>query len=301
MKLYLNCVIETKCLYCAVEFEVRKAKFKKTGNYCSRLCFNKFRIPYRKGIWKKCKICDMGFYVTPNRISAKFCSQRCNAQNKKNLIQLLSCLQCGKTFRPKRRSQKFCSNYCNNANQLTSEVIACKLCGKKFLEHKSKLKQASHFCSAEHAIKWSRRNQVLVSCKVCGKQFSISKSSAKKRLCCSRACLGNLTINNFEQKCYDLLDKLNILYFKQHKVEKFTVDAYIPDSKLVVEFDGDYWHGNPKKYFKFDKIQQKHIIHDQNKNSLLSEKGYKVVRLWESDVKSDENYLKRCIQDIIDK
>jgi len=30
----------------------------------------------------------------------------------------------------------------------------------------------------------------------------------------------------------------------------YTVDAYVPSNHMVIEFDGDYWHGNPAKYRK---------------------------------------------------
>jgi hypothetical protein len=60
-----------------------------------------------------------------------------------------------------------------------------------------------------------------------------------------------------------------------------SVDIYIPDKKLVIETDGDYWHMNPNKY-KED---------DNKRKEVLADAGYKVITLWETDIKNG-NYFK---------
>ena len=64
----------------------------------------------------------------------------------------------------------------------------------------------------------------------------------------------------------------------EHEVHKvigyLTVDIYIPELNLVVECDGNYWHNQPK---------QKHA--DIKRDYWLRSQGYKVVRIWESEIK----------------
>jgi hypothetical protein len=74
----------------------------------------------------------------------------------------------------------------------------------------------------------------------------------------------------------------------------YVVDAYIPRSKTVYEFYGDFWHGNPKVYEKKEQNPQKGVsfgyLHKQTKNRerRLKAAGYKIVSIWESEWKGSE-------------
>ena len=90
----------------------------------------------------------------------------------------------------------------------------------------------------------------------------------------------------------DWLDSLNI-NVREHKIEVgdsfIRVDGFCPREKIVYEFLGDYWHGNPKKYSaeeinptnkkSYGKLHQEWL----DRKTLLEDKGYKVVYIWESD------------------
>lgn len=67
------------------------------------------------------------------------------------------------------------------------------------------------------------------------------------------------------------------------------VDGYIKDDMIILEFHGDWWHGNPAKYDAED-------IHPMNKRTfgelynktirrmeILTRLGYRVWWIWESD------------------
>ena len=70
---------------------------------------------------------------------------------------------------------------------------------------------------------------------------------------------------------------------------KFFVDGYLPETKTVYEFYGDFWHGNPKKYnrnkinhatkTKFGLLYDKTIEREKN----IREAGYNLITIWESD------------------
>lgn len=55
----------------------------------------------------------------------------------------------------------------------------------------------------------------------------------------------------------------------------FAVDFLIPSLRLVIECDGSYWHTLPGMAER-----------DHRKNGALSEAGYRILRLAESDIKS---------------
>ena len=66
----------------------------------------------------------------------------------------------------------------------------------------------------------------------------------------------------------------------------YQCDILIPSMNMVIEVDGDYWHKYPIGN-DIDKIRTKELI----------EKGFKVLRLWEIDIKSMElNQFKRILK-----
>lgn len=78
----------------------------------------------------------------------------------------------------------------------------------------------------------------------------------------------------------------------------FMYDYVDTKLKIAVEFNGDYWHGNPAKYPKGTQISfpnQKHKLvedlwmQDQIKHQALEERGYKLFVVWECDYDNDPN------------
>lgn len=98
-------------------------------------------------------------------------------------------------------------------------------------------------------------------------------------------------------------------YLKGHKI-KHTMhpklsgnpDALIRESKLVVFVDGDFWHGrNYKKRraelskFWRNKIET-NMKRDKKNNRILEKSGWKIVRIWEHDIKTDP---RKCLGKIM--
>lgn len=91
-----------------------------------------------------------------------------------------------------------------------------------------------------------------------------------------------------------ILLKLKINYMKKINIGYYNCDFVI--NNMVIEVQGDYWHGNPKFYSVFDKIQQKNIDRDKRKVTYLSNKGYVVICLWENDLKTNLKYCEEKIK-----
>lgn len=96
----------------------------------------------------------------------------------------------------------------------------------------------------------------------------------------------------------------NVGYNVKHslRVDTKICDIYIPKLNLIIEFNGDYWHCNPKKYKPdyYHQVKQKTAKelweYDKKKIDLIKQKGYNLEVVWESDYKSDKTIINKIIK-----
>ena len=71
----------------------------------------------------------------------------------------------------------------------------------------------------------------------------------------------------------------------QYPFEFYTIDIAIPNIKLAIEVDGDFWHVNSNKGYEIKyNAQKRNIKNDKAKNSFILNKKWNLVRFWESDI-----------------
>lgn len=88
-----------------------------------------------------------------------------------------------------------------------------------------------------------------------------------------------------EKKLYNILGAIGVPFDKQAIIKpKFIVDAKI--GNLIIEADGDWWHGH-KRLEPLNERQIKQQVRDKSRNKYLTTCGYKVERIWESDMSYD--------------
>lgn len=96
-----------------------------------------------------------------------------------------------------------------------------------------------------------------------------------------------------EKIVYELLISLQIQFVHSYILEldliKREFDFYIPEMKMLIECDGDYWHANPSIYKEKDRIQQYTSVNDNIKNQLAKNAGLHLLRFWESEI-INENF-----------
>lgn len=87
------------------------------------------------------------------------------------------------------------------------------------------------------------------------------------------------------------------------KVERKIYDIYIPDLNMLIEFNGDYWHCNPKKYkadyfnVKLNMTAKQIWARDAAKEKLAVKYGYEFLTIWESDYRRSKSVIiKKIIQ-----
>lgn len=85
-------------------------------------------------------------------------------------------------------------------------------------------------------------------------------------------------------------------YYKEGKRYYF-YDFVLPDIKLCIEFNGDYFHANPKLFKEYDTpnpynktITAKEIWKaDERKNSVIVNCGFELLKVWKSDYNNDKD------------
>ena len=72
---------------------------------------------------------------------------------------------------------------------------------------------------------------------------------------------------------------------------------------MIIEFNGDYWHANPKKYIFQDltERQKKQVKKDNLLRNYCSNNEIELLEIWESDYKNDVDSIKAKIRKIIEK
>lgn len=98
---------------------------------------------------------------------------------------------------------------------------------------------------------------------------------------------------------YALLAETGIMFDRQFPyANKFVVDAWIPRVRLVVQFDGDYWHGNPAWFTPddLDHRQKKRMRLDISQDAYIRRCGDRVLRMWGSSLLHDVASCREVLQ-----
>ena len=109
-------------------------------------------------------------------------------------------------------------------------------------------------------------------------------------------------MNKLEKMVADELNKNGILYTFQYFITEDGVcksyDFKIKEKPLILEVDGDFWHGNPNTKNHHIRVN-KTVLNDKLKEEIALKRGIKVIRLWESDIKKDPSIVIRTIRPYI--
>lgn len=99
----------------------------------------------------------------------------------------------------------------------------------------------------------------------------------------------------------DFLDKLGIKYVQQFEAKSIGrfFDFYLPNSNLIIEIDGDYWHCNPDKYKDgpINQMQKKNQRIDELKNKWALTNGIPIMRIWENDINHNPESVMERLRD----
>lgn len=106
--------------------------------------------------------------------------------------------------------------------------------------------------------------------------------------------------SELQKQCYfGELNREYIMYYQQWNKQKyFFLDFCIIDKKIVIEFQGDHWHKNPKFYEATEeniKIWEK----DEYRRRVIEGLGFKLFYIWEDDYRNNKEVTINNILEII--
>lgn len=105
---------------------------------------------------------------------------------------------------------------------------------------------------------------------------------------------------SIEVKIEELLKELQIKYTYSYILKRRQFDFYLPDSKIIIECHGDYWHAS-ELYYGDDKKpmtdkQKLKKIDDIIKQKIVEDNGFKLLVFWETDINKNINTIKTIIE-----
>lgn len=233
------------------------------------------------------------------------------------------CGGCGSYVRKRcPKGSKFCSLPCYRSaarpERRTGGHSPCSDCGAS-VYRPGFAKSANVFCSVVCHNHYQSRNKTVHLCKMCGKVFrwSPSRAVAQNPTYCSIPCRNNcpewkqnsviagnmkqcrsLTPNRLERAGADILRSLGVDYVEQSLIaEKFVVDVEVVGKKMVIQWDGDYWHGYRADgdCRPLDRRQQKRSMLDRSQDAYMAKAGYTVLRFWEHEVHKQKESVRAAI------
>lgn len=229
-----------------------------------------------------------------------------------------SCLSCSSPFERSKPS-KYCSRPCFFAARRTGQTVSCAGCRKSFYREAGHIARGAGdaYCSAACHNAVQAATKVRLSCKTCGSAFFVSPSSVVRgRRYCSLLCRD--ACPDFKRDCWiennlqlqkkaptrleiagrALLSSVGIEFVEQVLIaDRFTVDALIPALRIVVQWDGDYWHGwrPANDNTPLSPRQARRAALDVSQDAYMRKAGYTVLRFWEHEVKNTPEHVRSTI------
>jgi very-short-patch-repair endonuclease len=226
---------------------------------------------------RNCIQCNDEFVAWKNS-NKKHCSDKCarkTVKEKNKRFKTGVCTQCiicqSEIYIAKwEMTKKYCSN-------------ACKTRG--LLARRLEIKCSNEFCSnivlkTENEIAQYVKRNAQIFCTVKCNNINRSQKASK--------CLKHSGTRP-ELKFEEMLKASNIEYIFQYSMQwkrgwKKWYDFYIPEKNMLIEIDGDYWHGKGLSDAQLNDTQLQSRLNDIQKSKLAQSQGYNLLRIWESDI-----------------
>jgi len=93
------------------------------------------------------------------------------------------------------------------------------------------------------------------------------------------------TFTYIETVVKDILERLEIPYLHNFKINRYFPDFYLPEHNIIIECDGEHWHSKPEAKVK-----------DQIKTEWYQNAGYKVLRFTGKEINNKTQEVIRKIK-----
>lgn len=233
---------------------------------------------------------------------------------------------CNKSCYHKTLSKSFSGE--GNPNPKKRKVrVVCNNCNKEFLVFESKYKSQKNFlCSREcyakhrsnvyHGSNVYNYQDIKVKCSASNCNNIVEtykwKVDNRRHLFCSPECYyrhreefyTDFYYNErFREHSYETIpEKMVKKWLEENKIDyrqeagflkKYFVDFYLPDYKMILEVNGDYWHVNPDVYDIYgndpskkplNNNQYEFLKRDKIRKKDFSKYNYEYVEIWEKEI-----------------
>lgn len=223
----------------------------------------------------KCKICGKEINTIKHRKFAKYCSSKC-AQNDKDLRNKIkqTCLEKYGVDNPakceeiQQKMKNTCLEKYGSTNIFSSEIGKNKI--KESLLDKYNVENPAFLIDVIN-----KRKQTLIE---------------KYDVTCGFLVNKNYKTSKGEDELYLFIKQLkeNSIHSDREQIFPLELDIYIPDLKIAIEYDGDYWHSLPDMKRR-----------DNLKNKICKEKGINLFRVKESDWYNNKENIKENFRRIL--
>ena len=287
------------------------------------------------GYIKECVSCENKF--TSQHHSTKTCSDECRKshrklsrkKSRKKLEKVFICRQCGEDFVRYRKRNGFCSRSCASKMYVSNGVydswisrrhpkrgihLSCVICGERFYAqpHEASDKKicggracrkqymsnmfsgrGNPFYGKKHSqgSMQKQRNTLFENHGVENAYYLARRTKSSK---------SHIEIYNHLVRKYPHLE-----FVKEKKIDRYRVDIVLEEQNLIIEYNGSYWHCDPRIYSKGYYNKKKGLLseevwkNDEKRLNILKEIGYNVVVIWEKDYHKNKNdCLKRLEKEI---
>ena len=257
--------IEIHCQYCGQPFDVRRE-------------YAEFRI--RNG-----------------KPAPKFCSRQCFGQHKmikspEQVLEIITCYQSGESSVSIGKRMGLCDVSVRNV--LKRNSIPRRTQSELMLGSKNPTRGIGH--TSETKALQSKLKSDFFSAESGIEAKNVLRQKTLLQIASGRMPKANTSI---EITMSRILVEMQIGFIYQHPFGYWVFDFYLPKEKFFIECDGDYWHGNPALFPVQNATQRNNIGRGKQKESYARKHGYKLLRLWESEIKGDTDSLKMRIMNEI--
>ena len=277
-----------KCRYCDFEVDVKQISHHVNAKHNIKYIeYVKQYVDDFIGYWQRCKVCN----VMPVRVGRTItCSREClskhrrtlpgpNTGNKATLETRKKLSMSHKGQRAWNAGMKMSDEFCKtlSQNHRSKRGIVIK--------HTDKTKQKLSKIAKKRAQQPDYVNPMA------GKTHS-SESIAK-------------IIQKRSSTTLELLAKKILLdagYSITHQFfindgKTYAYDFKLNELPILIEMDGDYWHGGPgtkKHFYKVNAVKKNDAI----KQDVAKRRGYHLIRVWESEMKRNPQILLDRIREL---
>lgn len=111
-------------------------------------------------------------------------------------------------------------------------------------------------------------------------------------------------VSQVQQKLYEIVkEKYNGIF--QVELEYifgfYCLDIAMPELRICIETDGDFWHVNEEKgYQLIYESQKKNKKNEKSKNTFILNKNWSLLRIWESDINENIDQVKEKVWSFVE-